>query len=248
MRDKKPSKPYLLVKAIVRMVFGKIEVEGLENLPEEGAVIVGNHAQMNGPIACELYLGENRYTWCAGEMMTLKEVPSYAYQDFWSQKPQSVRWLFKIASYLIAPVSVFVFNNAKTIPVYHDARVLATFRQTLKKLREGARIVIFPEHDAPYNNILCDFQERFVDLGKMYHSMTKKDLSFVPMYIAPSLKKMILGAPIVFRADQPIEAERGRICEELKIAITDMARSLPRHTVVPYRNIPKKEYPCNLPE
>lgn len=248
MDEKKPSKPYLLVKAIVRLVFGKMEVDGLENLPEEGVVIVGNHAQMNGPIACELYLGQNRYTWCAGEMMTLKEVPAYAYRDFWSQKPRAVRWIFKIASYLIAPLSVFVFNNANTIPVYHDARVLATFRQTLQKLKENARIVIFPEHDAPYNNILCDFQDKFVDLGRIYYGMTKKELCFVPMYIAPELRKMILGAPILFRPDQPIEEERRRICGALKNAITDMARGLPRHTVVPYRNIPRKDYPCNLPE
>ena len=112
MDEKKPSKPYLLVKAIVRLVFGKMEVDGLENLPEEGVVIVGNHAQMNGPIACELYLGQNRYTWCAGEMMTLKEVPAYAYRDFWSQKPRAVRWIFKIASYLIAPLSVFEIGRA----------------------------------------------------------------------------------------------------------------------------------------
>ena len=30
--------------------------------------------------------------------------------------------------------------------------------------------------------------------------------------------------------------------------ITDIACNLPEHTVVPYRNIPKKYYPSNIPK
>jgi len=30
--------------------------------------------------------------------------------------------------------------------------------------------------------------------------------------------------------------------------ITEIAVSLPEHTVVPYRNIPKKLYPSNIPK
>lgn len=248
MSKKKPSAAYLAVKKTVWALFPKMKVEGWENLPEGAAVIVGNHAQMNGPIAAELYLGENRYTWCAGQMMTLKEVPAYAFQDFWSQKPKSVRWLYRLFSYLIAPLSVFIFTNANTIPVYHDARVLLTFRETLLKLRKGARIVIFPEHNVPRNNIVCEFQERFVDLAQMYYGMTHEALAFVPLYTTPTLKKMILGAPVLFDPERPIEEERSRICEELMRSITQIARGLPRHTVIPYANMPKKDYPCNLSE
>ena len=38
-----------------------------------------------------------------------------------------------------------------------------------------------------------------------------------------------------------------RICSYLMKEITEIARGLPKHTVVPYRNIPKKEYPFNIP-
>ena len=56
---------------------------------------------------------------------------------------------------------------------------------------------------------------------------------------------MHLGKPIKFSADKPIEEERRRICDYLMSEITDIARSLPEHTVIPYRNIPKKQYPKN---
>lgn len=225
--------------------FYKMEVVGAENLPDGAAVLVGNHAQMHGPIACELFFPKNRYTWCIGEMMCLKEVPAYAFQDFWSMKPRSVRWLYRIASYLIAPLSVVVFNNANTIPVYRDMRLISTIRTTVKRLQEGAKIVIFPEKSEPYNNILNDFQEHFIDVAQFYHRRTGEELAFVPMYIAPALKKLYLGKPLRFRADQPIEEERERLCRALQEEITRIARSLPRHTVIPYVNMPKKDYPTN---
>lgn len=246
MEQKKVSPLFKFIKWIVRVVYPKMEVVGTEYLPDEPAMVVGNHTQMNGPIACELYFPGNRYTWCAGQMMEWKEVPGYAYRDFWSQKPKGVRWLYKIASYLITPLSVVVFNNANTIPVYHDKRVLTTFRETVKKLADGASVVVFPEHDAPYNHIICEFQDRFIDIARLYYKKTGKALPFVPLYIAPKLKKMYLGAPIYFDPSNPVEEERKRICDYLMEQITDIACALPRHIVVPYRNIPKKDYPFNI--
>ena len=239
---------YQLIRGAVRAFYPKTAVVGAENLPAEPAIIVGNHAQMNGPIVCELYFPTERYTWCAGQMMTLKEVPDYAFQDFWSGKPAWNRWFYRLLSYAIAPLSVCIFNNANTIGVYHDNRVLSTFKKTVKVLEEGASVVIFPEHDADYNQILCQFQDKFIDVAKLYYKRTGKQLAFVPMYIAPALKTMYLGKPIRYRADMPMDQQRQQIRDYLMAEITRMAVSLPRHTVVPYRNIPKKQYPTNLPQ
>jgi len=85
-------------------------------------------------------------------------------------------------------------------------------------------------------------------VAKLYYRKTGKELSFVPLYIAPKLKKMYLGKPIRFCAANPMEEERRRICDYLMREITEIAVSLPEHTVVPYRNIPKKLYPSNIPK
>jgi len=237
---------FKLIKGLVWIFYPKMNVEGVENLPEESAVIVGNHTKMNGPISCELYFPRERYTWCAGEMMHVKEVPAYAYKDFWSGKPGYIRWFYKILSYVIAPFSACVFQNANTIGVYHDAKVISTFKDSVKRLQEGVDIVIFPEHDEPYNHIVCAFQERFIDVAKLYYKKTGRELDFVPLYIAPTIHKMYIGKPIRFCASNPIEEERKRICTYLMDEITNIACALPMHTVVPYPNIPKREYPSNI--
>ena len=70
----------------------------------------------------------------------------------------------------------------------------------------------------------------------------------MPMYIAPELQKMYLGKPIRFSPDKPIEEERARICMYLMEEITSTAQSLPKHTVIPYNNISRRDYPTNLSE
>ena len=245
----KPKKyaPWLYppIKALVRLFYPKITVYGEENLPQEPCLVVGNHSQMNGPIACELYFPGKRYTWCAGQMMRKEEVAEYAFQDFWSQKPKWTQPFYKLLSHIIVPFSVCIFNNANTIGVYRDSRIISTFKTTLKRLSEGANVVVFPEHDAPYNTILSEFETRFVDIAQLYCKKQGKPLPFVPLYIAPKLKSMYIGKPIYFNPDAPIEEERQRICRFLMEEITAQAVSLPRHIVVPYRNIPKKHYPWN---
>ena len=239
---------YRILKPVVKFCYLKIEHQGAENLPEEPCIVVGNHSQNNGPLSCEFYSARPRYTWCAWNMLHLKEVPAYAFQDFWSQKPKWTHPYFKLCSYLIAPLSVIVFNGANTIPVYRDMRLINTFRTTVNRLEEGFDVVIFPEKDEKYNHFLYQFQDKFIDVARMYYKKTGKEVSFVPLYIAPNLKKMFYGKPIQFRANAPIDEERQRIKEYLMTEMTDMAVSLPEHIVVPYRNIPKKLYPSNKPK
>ena len=236
---------FRIIKGFVRVCYGKMEVVGLENLPEDNAIIVGNHTQMNGPIAGELFLQENCYTWCAGQMMSRKEVPEYAFKDFWSQKPKWTHPFYKGLSHVIAPLADHIFNNARTIPVYRDMRIMSTFKKTIQMLKDGANILIFPEKDERHNNILYQFQENFVDVAMLYYKKTGIELTFVPLYIAPKMRKMYIGKGIVFDGQNPIEEERKRIATCMSEEITDMARALPEHIVVPYRNIPKKYYLTN---
>lgn len=245
MEKKQTSTLYKIIKSLVRFFYGKMEVVGLENLPEDNAIIVGNHCQLNGPIAGELFLQDNCYIWCAGQMMDLKEVPEYAFTDFWSQKSKWTQPFYKLASYLIAPLSVCIFNNARTIAVYRDMRIMSTFKDSIKLLQQGANILIFPEKDEKHNNILYQFQENFIDIAKLYYKKTGIALTFVPMYIAPKLKKMYIGKGISYQCEKSIEEERKRISKYLSDEITEIACNLPKHTVVPYRNIPKRFYLTN---
>ena len=247
-KEKKPSLLFKIVRWFVWLFYPKIKIEGIENIPDEPSVIVGNHTQMNGPIVGEIHFPGKRLIWCVGDMLHLKDVPAYAFSDFWSEKPKYTHPFYKILSYIIAPLSVFIMNNSRTIGVYHDARILSTFKKTVAGLIDGANIIIFPEHNVKHNHIVYEFTTGFVEVARLYHKKTGKELSFVPMYIAPRLKKVYLGKSIKFSAEAPLDSEKVRISEYLMDEITRIAESLPLHTVVPYRNIPKRDYPKNKPK
>ena len=108
-------------------------------------------------------------------------------------------------------------------------------------------MVLFPEHYTPRNNIVYDFQDKFVDLARFYYKKTGVALKFVPLYVAPALKTLFFGEPVAFDPEAPIAEERTRICEALMDRITQLALAQPEHTVVPYPNVSKKQYPKSRP-
>ena len=248
MRPKKTSWMYRILYFFVNLFFPRLHLVGQGWLPDEPCVIVGNHSQIHGPLASELRLDFPHETWCAGEMMRRDEVSAYAFRDFWSFKPRWTLPFYRLLSKLITPLAICLFNNAHTIPVYHDIRLRNTFRLSLEALNGGESLVIFPEKNEKYNHILYAFQDKFIDLARYYYKQSGKRLSFVPMYLAPSLRSVFFGEAIVFDPDAPIETERKRICNALSEAITALADAQPLHTVVPYRNIPRRDYPHNHPQ
>lgn len=232
---------------IVGVFYPRMELVGLENLPEEPFVLVGNHSQAHGAIIAEERLPFDLYTWCNYQMMDKKEVCAYALKDFWQDKPKALQPLYWLVSRIIKYPAVYIMSHARTIAVYHDNRCISTFRKSLEKLQDGYNLVIYPECRERYNNIVYEFQDRFIDLAKMYYKRSGKRLSFVPMYLAPKLKKIFFGKPIVYDPETSMDVQRGQIKQQLMDTITEIACAQPLHTVIPYRNVPKKQYPKNLP-
>ena len=114
LNKKKTSLLFKITVAIIRFFYPKTKFVQVENIPNEPTIFISNHAQMHGPIITQLSFPVDRYIWCIGEMTETKEVPKYAYKDFWSHKPKCVKWFYKLLSYIIAPFS-FIFRNAYCI-------------------------------------------------------------------------------------------------------------------------------------
>jgi len=244
--EKKTTLTYRCLKKCVKFIFPKYQVFGEENLPEGPCIIAGNHSQINGPVACELYFPGKHATWTIGEMFHKETIPAYAFQDFWSLRPKSTHWFYKILSHLIVPLSVCLFNNADTIPVYKDRKIEDTFRMSQDCLKERTRVIIFPEEYTEHNNIVHNFQRGFINIAKRHYSETGERVSFVPLYVCPKLKRLMIGKPILYNPEANIREEKDRICNYLMDEITETAYSLPRHKVVPYPNVPPEEFGENV--
>lgn len=232
---------YKFLRFSISLFFKKREFIGTENIPKEASIIVGNHSQLYGPLTSEMYFPTKKYTWCISNVMEKEAAQKYIYTDFWSKKSIITRPFFKLLSYIVVPLSVYIFNRADTIPVYKDARILKTYKITMEALEEEANVVIFPESCVEYNDIINEFQDKFIDVARLYYKKTGKELSFVPMYNAVRLKKVVFGKPIKYNPNIEMDIQREMICKYLKEDITRLARELPRHKVVPYANIKRRK-------
>ena len=247
-QPKKKTFSYKFWYKVVKSLYAKREFLGMENVPEEASIYVGNHAQMNGPLVSELYFPLKHLTWMVGEVANRKEFPAYAMKDFWPYKPKSVRWFYNMAAHMLAPLAEWLFSCADVIHLYRDHRIFTTCKTTIKCLNEGYNIIIFPECNDEYNHIVNDFESNYIDLAKMYYNRYKKILKFVPMYNAAKLQKVVFGKPIAYDPNVPIEEQRNTINTYLKEEITRLAQELPVHEVITYNNFGKSHYPKNKPE
>lgn len=241
-QEKKKPLIFRFSVSVVKIFYRKREYLGKENMPSEPSLYISNHAQMHGPLTSEFYFPSKKKIWCIGQMMNIKEAPGYSYDDFWPRKNVFTKPIYKIISYIISPIMVYILKCADTIAVYKDARLMKTYRDTMKSLDEGSNIVIFPEYRNKYNEIVNDFLDKYIDVAKLYYKKTGKCLGFVPTYHANRLKKVVFGNPIKYNPNIDIQEQRLIINNYLKDEITKLAKSLPRHKVVPYENIKRKDY------
>ena len=243
--NKKRSFLYVFLRFFVKIFYRKRKFIGLENVSEEPVIFIGNHAQIHGPLTAEAYFPLKKKTWCIGNVLTTKEFINHAKTDFWGKKPKWNKWFFMGLAYIIAPLGASIFRSSDVIGVYKDARLRKTFKDTINELNKGNNIIIFPEEVEEYNHIVNEFQDKFVDVARSYYRLYGKVLSFVPMYNAVRIKKVLIGKPIKYNPELSIEENRKIIVSYLKEEITRLALSLQPHKVIQYINTGRKNNPMS---
>lgn len=223
----------------VRRFYRRSEFIGLENIPNEPCVFLGNHSQMHTPVMAECYFPVNKLTWCDAPMFDKKEMKAYAYRVFWGDNPT---WFQRFLAKILCPLVAYIMNNADALPVYRDMRVVKTYKFSVDELEKGNSIVILPECPDEHNEIINKLNEYFVDVARFYFKRTAKELYFTPFYYAPKLKKTVIGKPIKFDTTVDIEQERKRICDYTINEISSIAKTLPSHVVIPFNTVPKQQY------
>ena len=110
-------------------------------------------------------------------------------------------------------------------------KTLLLLLEVIKKSK--TRIEKYINMQDPMQDVYFDISEKTKNeacvMAKSFSARLVNDLDTADRFAA------ILASNIV-KAD-----------DEMQNEITQIAQSLPRHTVVPYNNIPKKDYPTNIP-
>lgn len=226
---------YIFIRGIARVVFLPPAKTVYEEAPgEEPAVFVCNHSAIRGPVMMTLDFKPKHRSWTISCALDSKEAVNYAYHDVFFADSRKCKWFWRFMSRIVAKGLPPLLHYSNTIPVYHDKRILQTFKQSIRALSDGEQLVIFAESPKRFSEFINELQPGFVDIARLYYRKTKKALKFFPVYLEKKNAVISVGKPITFDPAQSLDEQRERIIHYLRDNIDRLGRALPAHKPVPF--------------
>lgn len=221
--------------AIAKLIFPRpnfiFEEEPVEGEP---CVFLANHSGADGPAYATLYFAEPKKMWLINYVVNRDKNADFIFHDFFAaaNKKHKKPWrlLAKITAFFLTPL----LESTQHIKVYHDARMLDTFRDSVEALAKGENLVIFPECPTGFSPYLNELYSGFSELGRLYYTSCGKLLRFYPTYICKDLKTVSVGKPIIYDPSVPARKEREIISKKVRDGIVSLAEKLPKHKIHPF--------------
>lgn len=185
-----------------------------EPIGEEPVIFLANHLGAVGPMFMSVTfpLKENVAIWCNEGMMDEKLIVDYVRHDWWWAPDSKLAPLYSATlPYIAKAIVPKVLRSAPTIPVYRDARIMTTMRASLKALKEGKHVVIFPELPDGHSSHAEHLQMGWLNLTTMYQRATGKTIKMIPVYIDQQAKLFRVGKGITADPDVPLKEQEERI-------------------------------------
>ncbi len=185
-----------------------------EPIGDEPVIFLANHLGAVGPMymAVTFPLRENVRIWCNEGMMEEKMAVEYIRHDWWWRPESKLAPLYSTTiPYVAKAIVPKVLRSAPTIAVYRDARIMTTMRKSLKVLKEGKHIVIFPELPDGYGSHAEHLQMGWLNLVAMYKRATGKDIKMVPIHIDQKNRVFRVQKGITADPDIPLDEQEERI-------------------------------------
>ena len=185
-----------------------------EPIGDDPCVFLTNHIGAVGPIymALTFPLCDQVEIWCNEGVMDEKLIVDYIRHDWWWRPESRLAPLYNVTlPYIAAAIIPRLMRSAPTIPVCHDARIISTMRASMKALKAGKHIVIFPEKPDGFDSHEEHLQMGWLNLVSMYHKATGKVIRMVPVYIDQESRLFRVGKGITADPDIPLAEQEQRI-------------------------------------
>lgn len=227
---------FKIIDTAAGLIFHKPKIIGKENLPKKDEVViyVCNHAAALGPVLTTKYLQGTHRPWIIGYILDKKKAPNYIFHDFLRAEKKKCKWFFKIISHITAFFLVPILKYYRGLPVWHDQRMMSTYRESLNTLENRESLVIFPESPLRYSEYIFEFQSGFVNLALQYYKNTGKEIKFIPLYVHPSPNTILIGQGITFQPNLNTKEYRKDLAHDLTVAVDNLAQSQVGHKNIPF--------------
>ena len=216
------SKFYNGLIRLVRFVLPDMETVWEEPFDSEAAVFCPNHAASFGPIAmCAFFsLRDQCHPWLNAGIMERKEIPAYVRQDYWWEPGCFFEPLLNMTlPYLMALLLPPILGSVPGVPVYHDNRVIRTFRKSLEYVAQGHHLVIFSEQPAGHGSSEMELNRGFLQVAPLICKRTGKALKFYPVHVDRAARRITVSKPVPYDPALPLKEQEDGIIQALSKSI-----------------------------
>jgi len=202
-----------------RFVYLGGEIEG-------PALILSNHSAAAGPLTWHYWFNKPKRFWATHENTEgVKAVYRYLADIYFSKKRHINAAVSKVLAFFASPFISLFFKYIAPIPTYKDdaIKLVGTLRQSLKTIKKGESIVIFPEDSSEgYFDKPKRFFSGFVVLGER---LLQKgvDIPVVVSYFSNKKHKVIMDKPILFSALKKLHNDRENLAEAVRQRLNELA-------------------------
>lgn len=214
---------YKVIRGAVRLFSRKWETVWEEPFDGELAVFCPNHAGAMGPICmCAHFDQTDRcYSWMNNGMMEAKLVPAYVRQDYWWEPGCKMEPFYNATlPYIAAAIVPPILRSAPGVPVYHDNRIIKTFRKSIEVLKEGNHLIIFTEQPAGHGTSEGDLNRGWLQIGPMAWRALKVKLKFYPVNIDLEKRRITVSKPVCYDPEIPLKEQEDGIIAAIKAGIS----------------------------
>ena len=216
------SKFYNALIRLVRFALPDMETVWEEPFDGEEAVFCPNHAASFGPIAmCAFFsLRDQCHPWLNAGIMERKEIPAYVRQDYWWEPGCFFEPLLNMTlPYLMALLLPPILGSVPGVPVYHDNRVIRTFRKSLEYVAQGHHLVIFSEQPAGHGSSEMELNRGFLQVAPLICKRTGKALKFYPVHVDRAARRITVSKPVPYDPALPLKEQEDGIIQALSKSI-----------------------------
>lgn len=216
------KKGYRFWRGAVRLFSKPMRTQWAVPYTGEPSVFIANHAGALGPIFMCAYfpLTDTLHPWMNAQVLSAREVPAYVRQDYWWPPDSRLAPLLNATlPYIAAAIMPPIVRTAPTVPVYHDMRVMRTLRESLRVLKAGEPLLIFPEQPSGYGSHHTGLNSGFLQVAPAFARQTGQALYFWPVHIDLDKRLFDVKAPLRYDPALPLSDQRDALLSALASAI-----------------------------
>lgn len=219
---------------IARLAFPKARTV-YETAPDEApGVFVCNHARIRGPVMMTLDFDRPHANWIISCAMDKRKCESYAFHDVLIGNSRKHKWFTRLLAKVIRIALPPILENVEAVPVYHDRRVVETFKKSVEQLENGRDLVIFGESPRRHSEYVNELQRGFVDVGKYCWKHSGRKVKFYPVYVEKKNRVICVGMPIEYDPEPSAKEQREKVCTHLQEGVDRMAGGLKKHRPIEF--------------